>query len=273
MTDDSLHDCANPRNRSAHKSDSDIPVLVARGQLKNARHWLGHPQRRVRPKSRRGRSILGWVADHARLAYPTDPESAVRRCCRQFAPKLTEVEIDELVVASELSNKTWTPDQCALVLGISFEDQTASGFQFVGCDDDLNYDRRRERREGKNAAAARKYRAGKGASTRRGRPRLHFSEEDKAVRRAEDAARKRAKRAAKSSGRPRGRPRSEGIPVRSLRCEASVAVWAHSRKESAASQRSSTLSARRSSARVRPRLTAAIGMPRCAAIWANRKPE
>jgi hypothetical protein len=47
----------------------------------------------------------------------------------------------------------------------------------------------------------------------------------------------------------------------------------YSRNDKAASQRSSTLSARRSSARVRPRLTAAIGMPRRAAIWAKRKPE
>jgi hypothetical protein len=47
----------------------------------------------------------------------------------------------------------------------------------------------------------------------------------------------------------------------------------YSRNESAASQRSSTFSVRSSSARVRPRLTAAIGMPRRAAIWTKRKPE
>ena len=47
----------------------------------------------------------------------------------------------------------------------------------------------------------------------------------------------------------------------------------YSRNESAASQRSSTFSVRSSSARVRPRLTAAIGMPRRTAIWTKRKPE
>jgi integrase/recombinase XerD len=46
-----------------------------------------------------------------------------------------------------------------------------------------------------------------------------------------------------------------------------------SRNERALSQRSSTLSANSSSARVRPRLIAAIGIPRRAAAWAKRKPE
>jgi hypothetical protein len=188
----------------------DKAVLIARGRLKNARHWLDHRQRRVRPKSRRGRIILGWVADHARLAYPRDPDGAVRRECCKFAPTLTEAELDELVVASELSNKSWTPDHSAMVLGISFEDQTPSISRFLGCDDDLNYDRRRERRESNNAAAARKYRASKGASTKRGRPALNLSEADKLVRKAAEAERKRVARAVKSSGRPRGRPRSEG---------------------------------------------------------------
>jgi hypothetical protein len=47
----------------------------------------------------------------------------------------------------------------------------------------------------------------------------------------------------------------------------------HSKNDSAASQRSSTFNVKRSSARVRPRFTAAIGMRRCAAAWAKRNPE
>jgi hypothetical protein len=196
MTKDKIHARANQRN---------INTMIARGRLKKARHWLDHPRRRVRPKSRRG--ILGWVADHARLAYPADPEGAVRRCCCQFAPKLTDSELDELVVQSETSNKTWTNDQCAAVLGISFDDNLKIGFRFIGCDDDANYDRRREREKSKSKRYSRKYRAKKGASTKRGRPAVNLSEADKEVRRALDAERKRTKRAENSSGRPRGRPK------------------------------------------------------------------
>lgn len=47
----------------------------------------------------------------------------------------------------------------------------------------------------------------------------------------------------------------------------------HSKNDSAVAQRSSTFNVIRSSARVRPRFTAAIGMRRCAAAWAKRKPE
>src|SRR5258708_6183652 len=47
----------------------------------------------------------------------------------------------------------------------------------------------------------------------------------------------------------------------------------YSRNDKAVSHRPSTLSVNRSSARVRPRLTAAIGMPRRAAAWTKRRPE
>src|SRR5260370_42683522 len=47
----------------------------------------------------------------------------------------------------------------------------------------------------------------------------------------------------------------------------------YSRDDKAVSHRPSTLSVNRSSARVRPRLTAAIGKPRRAATWPKRKPE
>ena len=201
MTDDILNERANQRN---------LNIMKARGRIKKARRWLDHPRRRVRPKSRRGQIILGWVADQARLAYPADPESAVRRLCREFAPRLTEAAIDELIVASETSNKTWSNDQCAVTLGISFDDNLEIGFRFIGCNDDPNYDRRREREDAMSAVYSRRYRAKNGASTKRGRPRLDLSEADKEVRRALDAERKRLSRAAKSSGRPRGRPKSEG---------------------------------------------------------------
>jgi hypothetical protein len=179
---------------------ADKTVLIARGRLKKARGWLDHPRRRVRPKSRRGISILGWVADHARLAYPANPEGAVRRCCCQFASELTEPELDEIVVTSEGSNKTWTPDQCAMVLGISFDDNLEIGFRFIGCDDDLNYDRRRKRDTDKGKQYSRTYRASKGASTKRGRPPLDLSEEEMVARRKAQAVdRKRAERLRKKA--------------------------------------------------------------------------
>jgi hypothetical protein len=68
------------------------------------------------------------------------------------------------------------------------------------------------------------------------------------------------------------RLRSLPAPEKLLACKFQ-SLCGYSRNESAASQRSSTFRVRRSSARVRPRLTAAIGIPRRAAIWAKRKPE
>jgi hypothetical protein len=194
LTDANLHESANPRN---------IFPLRARGRLKKARLVRNQSDRCERPSW----SFLQWVADHACLAYPANPEGAVRRCCHQFDPEITEDELDELVAHTEFSNKDWTDDHSAMVVGISFNDNLEIGFRFIACNDDPNYDRRRDREDAMSAVYSRRYRAKMGATTKRGRPALVLTEADELARRAKDAERKRAKRAERSSGRPRGRPK------------------------------------------------------------------
>jgi hypothetical protein len=188
--------------------------LFARGRLKEASKWFWVLGWDVLPQGRRGQRILRWGADHAYLASPTNPKRSVRRWCRSKAPYLKDAELDAIVAATETSNKRWTPDQCAVVLGISVRDRETLGFRFIGADDDENYEARDAINRAKAAARARRYRAAHGAGAKKpGRPALQLSAEDKLARsKAQDAARARRCRAGKSSGTKRGRPKSE-IPA------------------------------------------------------------
>ena len=52
--------------------------------------------------------ILQWVADHGWLAYPTNPEAAVRPKWATLAAWLCEIELEELVERTWTSNKRWS---------------------------------------------------------------------------------------------------------------------------------------------------------------------
>jgi hypothetical protein len=122
------------------------------------------------PPSDRGHRILCWVADQAWLAYPANPEAAVRRECRRCAPWLTAAALDELVEATKTSNKRWSHDQSATVLELSMRDSQALSLRFLGCADDPTFERRLKIKRAKNAACKRKSRAAKRSGRRRGRP-------------------------------------------------------------------------------------------------------
>jgi hypothetical protein len=122
------------------KSDSDKSALIARGRLKEARKWFARRDWEVLPQGIRGQLVLRWVADHAWMAYPSDPEGAVRRHCGQLAPWLKEDGLTELVADTADSNKRWSHDQSAAVLEIGVRDSRALSFRFLGCDDDPNYE-------------------------------------------------------------------------------------------------------------------------------------
>jgi hypothetical protein len=160
-----------------HKRKSDINVLIARGRLAEARKWFEHRGWEVLPQGERGRRILRWGADHARLADPANPKRSVRRWCRSWDPRLTVDELDELVAYTENSNKRWSADQCAVVLEITVRDRSTLGLRFIGAADDPNYEVRHDNK------------------------------------RAKDAERARRSRAARSTGAKRGRPKSEGVPA------------------------------------------------------------
>jgi hypothetical protein len=167
---------------------SDKTVLIARGRLKEARKWFTRRGWEVLPQGLRGRLILQWVADHAWMAYPSDPKGAVRRECRRYAPWLKGAELEELVEATKKSNKRWSHDHSATVLEISMRDSQALGFRFLGCDDDPTYERRLKIKRAKNAARQKKFRAANSTGAKRGRPALQLSPEDKLARTNAQAA-------------------------------------------------------------------------------------
>jgi hypothetical protein len=192
------------------KSDSDKSTLIARGSLKEARKLFAHRGWDTLPQGRRGQRILAWCAIQAWLAYPSDPEAAVRRVCGGLAPYLKESGWIDLIAETKSANKRFSHDQSAMVLEISVRDCLAQGFRFLGCDDDPGYEARHKAKQARNAACQRKRRAARSTGRPCGRPRLDLSPEEMARRRSQDADRKRAERAAECSGRPRGRPKSDG---------------------------------------------------------------
>jgi hypothetical protein len=180
----------------AQESHADKAALIARGRLKEARQSFARRGWEILPQGIRGQLILKWVADHAWLAYPADPKSAVRRHCGQLAPWLKEDGLAELVATTAESNKRWSHDQSATVLEISMRESQSSGFRFLGCDDDPTYERRLKVKRAKNAARQRKFRAANSTGRKRGRPRLELSPEDRLARsNAQAAQRMRRSRA------------------------------------------------------------------------------
>jgi hypothetical protein len=214
VNNDNIHSRENRHKNRKPLSQSEKTKMQARGRLKDARHWFLQRYGSALPRISRGRRILSWVADHARLGYPANPEGAVRRCCGELAPWLKVTELDELVAESEESNKCWTNDQSAMVLEIGVRVWMKYRYRFLGACDDPDHEVRSEDERARNAAYSRKYRAGKGASTKRGRPRLNLSEADRAARRRRQAAeRKRAERCRKKaamSGEGDVTPKSSG---------------------------------------------------------------
>jgi hypothetical protein len=159
------------------KRKPDDGLVVPRGRLKEARKWFEHNGWDELPQGERGDRILRWGADHAWLASPADPRRSVRRWCRCWSPRLTASELDEIVAVTAHSNKRWSADQSATVLGITVRDRSTLGLRFIGAADDPNYAVRHD------------------------------------IKRAKDAERARRSRAARSTGAKRGRPKSEGLPA------------------------------------------------------------
>src|SRR5580704_15957097 len=90
-----------------------------------------------------------------------------------------DAELDQLVADTATSNKRWTHDQSAAILGIGFRDREAHGFRFIGADDDPNYDIRCEAKREKGAARVRRFRAAHSTGAKVGGPALQLSEEEK----------------------------------------------------------------------------------------------
>jgi hypothetical protein len=136
-------------------------ALLARGRLSDARKWFAHRGWQVLPKSIRGQRILRWGADHAWLAAQTDQKrkGSVRNWCRRWAPTLKDAELDQIVADTVNSNKRWSADQSATVLGITVRDRITHGFRFMGAMDDPNYEKRQAMKAEKHAARSRRYRA------------------------------------------------------------------------------------------------------------------
>jgi hypothetical protein len=163
-------------------------VMFARGRLKEARTWFAHKGRSVLPHNERGERIVQWVADHAWIGYPANPEANIRRICRPLAPWLSDSQLDDLIKATNTSTKNWSHDQCAAVLEITVADCLAQGFRFLGAADDPEYQTRQEARRVKKAASARKRRAAKSTGRKRGRPKLALTPEEMQARSNAQAA-------------------------------------------------------------------------------------
>jgi hypothetical protein len=148
----------------------DNTILFARGRLSEARKWFAYRGWSVLPKTERGRRILKWGATHAWMAGPADPKDSVRRWCRSLVPWLTNAQLDKIVADTKKSNKRWSADQSATVLGITVRDRTDLGFRFLGASDDHDYKSRRATAKEKAAARARKSRAARSTGAKRGRP-------------------------------------------------------------------------------------------------------
>jgi hypothetical protein len=149
----------------AHKT------LLARGRLSEAKKWFAHKGWKEPPQN-----VLEWGCDqawtaaevkglHPRQALQKQKRS-VRNWARSKAPRLTLVELEALVARTVTSNKRWSRDQSAAVLGIGVRDSQEHGFKFLGADDDPNYVNRNKAKAEKAAARARKYRAANGAKPR-----------------------------------------------------------------------------------------------------------
>jgi hypothetical protein len=163
-------------------ADSNI-VMLHRGRLKNARMWFTHLGWKVLPQDQRGRSILRWGADQAYLGSPANPERGVRRWCRCWDPKLTAKELDELVAYTRTSNKRWTHDQSAMVLGITIADSLALNLHFIGANDDPDFEVRGATKRAKEAKRARRSRAARSTGRKPGRPALDLTPEERKARR------------------------------------------------------------------------------------------
>jgi hypothetical protein len=172
------------------EQDADKTALLARGRLAEARRWFTHLGWDVLPEGIRGRRILRWGADQAYLASPGNPKRSVRRWCRKWDPQLSNVELGELVAGTRHSNKRWSSDQCAAVLGITVRDRESFRFRFLGACDDPNHEVRLELKREKNAARNRRHRAAHSTGASRGRPALELPPEDRLARsKAQDAER------------------------------------------------------------------------------------
>jgi hypothetical protein len=145
-------------------------TMIARGRLADARRWFDILGWEQLPQSQRGRNILRWGSDHAWMANPAHPKRSVRNWCSCWDRTLTVSELDQIVADTGHSNKRWTPDQSATILGIGVRDRAAHRLWFNGADDDLNYDIRRETQREKNAARKRKSRAKYSTGAKPGRP-------------------------------------------------------------------------------------------------------
>lgn len=139
---------------------------------------------------------MRWGADHAWLAASGDPEASVRRWCRRWAQWLTVGELNDLVAYTRDSNKRWSADQSAAVLGISVTHLTKLKLRHLGADDDPNYEVRLGMKRANSAERSRKHRAKNSSGAKRGRPALQLSpDEALARRRAQTAERVRRHRA------------------------------------------------------------------------------
>jgi hypothetical protein len=157
-------------NATEEQAEIEFNKMKARTRLKEAGKWLTHIG--GLPQGFRGEQILRWGADQAWLAAENDRmrEPSVRNWCRSKAPSLTKAELDALVAYTATSNKNWTNDQCATVLGIGWRDTQEHGFKFIGADDDDGYKNRNAMKAEKHAARSRKYRAARSTGAKRGRP-------------------------------------------------------------------------------------------------------
>jgi hypothetical protein len=161
-----IHQCMGSHKRSAQKSTLDKTVLMARGRLKEARLEFAHRGWPVLPQGRRGQRILAWCAVQAWLAYPKNPEAAVRRICDELSPWLKDDRLVELIADTKVANKRFSHDQCAMVLEISVSDCLARGYRFLGASDDWSYEARHKAKRARNAACQRRRRAANGAVPR-----------------------------------------------------------------------------------------------------------
>jgi hypothetical protein len=192
----------------------DVEVVKARGRLADAKRWFDHRGWDFLPDNDRGRLILTWAADHAWVAGTKNPRRSVRNWCRKYAsPWLSDSELDEVVSQAEARNtphpQRWSHDQSAVTLEYSISDRKELPLQFIGADDDPDYQWRNQHKLSMNAASARKYRAKRRSGRPCGRPRLDLSESEKVARKRKQSAESSARhRAANSSGAKRGRPKA-----------------------------------------------------------------
>jgi len=190
----------NDMNIDATDSSRKKDTLIARTRLKQAKRWFAVCGWEQLPQDEQGWRILRWGADQAWMAASGNPETSVRRWCRKVAPRLTVSELDELVEETKHSNKRWSSDQCAAVLGISVTNRTKHKLWHLGADDDPNYEVRQGIIRAQSAKRSSKYRAKRSTGAKRGRPPLQLSPEEKLARtKAQDAQRQKRLRASRKN--------------------------------------------------------------------------